>query len=174
MSQEDFIAHIIITGSRQAGISSFISQKAKDFEPHDEVGWGIDIQTTSVNLDDECGCTMHFYEIAGTFPLDSLRKILRKKNVGLAIMFDLSNKVSIELAELLYKRIEEKLNQKSMPSNKFLLGSHLDEDREVTREEIDALITIMGEDTHYLEFSSKTGENLEESLQSIAKIITSR
>lgn len=168
MTEDELTAHIIITGSRQAGISSFISQKAEDFEPNDEVGMGIDIQTTNINVDGK-ECNMHFYEIAGTFPLDSLRKIFRKKTVGLAVMFDLNNLVSLELAEVLFKQIQGKL-QKNTPTKKFLLGSHSDLEREVDQKHIDAVITIMGEDTHYLEFSAKTGENLQASLEKIASV----
>ncbi|MFX0103850.1 MAG: hypothetical protein ACFFCS_30085 [Candidatus Hodarchaeota archaeon] len=170
MTEDELTGHIIITGSRQAGISSFVSQKAEDFEAYDEEGMGIDIQTTNVTLDDGKECHLHFYEIAGTFPLDSLRKIIRKKTVGLAIMFDLNNTVSLELAEVLFKQIQDKLH-KNTPTNKFLLGSHSDLERKVEQKHVDAVLTIMGEDTHYLEFSAKTGDNLLESLEKIARVV---
>jgi predicted GTPase len=52
MSREDKSVHVIITGSRNAGISSFISQMENDREKVDEIGMGIDIQTTSVFFND--------------------------------------------------------------------------------------------------------------------------
>ncbi|MHA1680408.1 MAG: hypothetical protein ACTSUE_05330 [Promethearchaeota archaeon] len=171
MSEKESIVHILISGSQDAGISSFIRKKAEDFEPLDEAGLGIDIQTTNITMEDGKECKMHFYEIAGTFPLESLGKILRKKHVGLAIVFDISNTVSLELGEVLFNRIQEKLGAKSMPKHKFLLGSHLDLEKSITQPRIDAVLTLMGEDTHYLEFSSKTGENVDESLRIIAKKI---
>ncbi|MEX2684226.1 MAG: hypothetical protein Q6373_021830 [Candidatus Sigynarchaeota archaeon] len=164
MAKEDI--HVIITGSRNAGISSFINQKAGDYETHEESGIGIDIQSTSVYVNKE-EYNIIFYEIASTFPLESLKKIFQKKNVGLAVMFDLSNPVSLEFAELIYNQIAEKIGTR-MPKTKFLLGSHLDLPRAVPSESIDALMETMGGKTYYLEFSAKTGERLYESLEQIA------
>ena len=161
--------HVLITGSQQAGISSFIYQKDLDHEPRDESGIGIDIQTTDVFLE---GKEYHliFYEIAGPFPLDSLKKIFKKKYLGLVIVFDLSNTVSLELGEVLFNQIQEKLEDK-MPKTKFLLGSHLDLEKDISDEAIEALLTIMGKNTYYMEFSAKTGENLLDALELVAKKI---
>ncbi len=169
MAKEDLNLHIIIMGSRQAGISSFINQKEGDYEPNDETGVGIDIQTTPVFVDNK-EYILTFYEIAGTFPLDSLRKIFLKKHVALAVMFDMSNNVSLELAELLFTQVQSRIQEKT-PRVKFLLASHLDVEQKVPQEAVDALLEIMGPNTSYLEFSSKTGENVVESLETIAKKI---
>jgi hypothetical protein len=166
MAKEDKDIHIIITGSRNAGISSFINQKTGDYEAHDESGMGIDIQSATVYVN-KAEYNLLFYEIASTFPLDSLKKIFQKKNVGIAVMFDVSNPVSLEFAELIYSQIAEKLGTK-MPKIKFLLGSHLDLPK-MPQESIDALISTMGGNTYYMEFSAKTGERLAESLDQIAK-----
>ncbi|MHA1791650.1 MAG: hypothetical protein ACTSVI_03330 [Promethearchaeota archaeon] len=168
MNIEEIDIHIVITGSRQTGISSFINKESNDFEPNDEIGLGVDIQSASVDLENGKIANMIFYEIAGTYPLDALRKIFKKKNVALAIMFDLSNMVSLELAEVLFNRIEEKLEAKLMPRIKFLLGSHLDLERAVESKQIDALLTVMGEKTYYYEFSAETGENLNSTLKEMA------
>jgi signal recognition particle receptor subunit beta len=169
MAKEDKDIHIIITGSRNAGISSFINQKAGDYEAHDETGMGIDIQSAMVYVN-KAEYNILFYEIAGTFPLDSLKKIFTKKHVGLIIMFDLSNPVSLEFAELIFSQISEKIGTK-MPKIKFLLGSHLDLPKAVPQEAIDSLISTMGGNTYYLEFSAKTGDRLAESIEQIAKRI---
>nr|MDO8110394.1 hypothetical protein [Candidatus Sigynarchaeota archaeon] len=167
MTKEDI--HVIITGSRNAGISSFIAQKSEDFPANDEVGMGIDIQTTSVYINDT-EYSLLFYEIAGTFPLDSLKKIFQKKAVGLAVMFDISNPVSLEFAELIFNQIQEKLGSR-MPKIKFLLGSHSDLPKGVSQEAIDAIMTILGGNTYYFEFSSKTGQNMVETMNQIAQKI---
>jgi hypothetical protein len=166
MAKEDKDIHIIIAGSRNAGISSFINQKAGDYESHEEVGMGIDIQSASVYVN-KAEYNILFYEIASTFPLDSLKKIFQKKNVGIAVMFDVANPVSLEFAELIFNQIAEKVGTK-MPKIKFLLGSHLDLPKSTPQEAIDALIDSMGGNTYYLEFSAKTGERLGESLEQIA------
>ncbi|MBN2151328.1 MAG: GTPase domain-containing protein [Candidatus Lokiarchaeota archaeon] len=167
MAKEDI--HVIISGSRNAGISSFINQMAGDYEPHDESGMGIDIQSASVYVNKE-EYNILFYEIASTFPLDSLKKIFQKKNVGIAIMFDVSNAVSLEFAELIYNQIAEKLGTR-LPRVKFLLGSHSDLPKAMPQEAIDALMAGMGGKTYYLEFSAKTGERLLESLERLAQRI---
>nr|MDO8088866.1 GTPase domain-containing protein [Candidatus Sigynarchaeum springense] len=164
MAKEDI--HVIITGSRNAGISSFINQKAGDYEAHEESGMGIDIQSTSVYVNKD-EYNILFYEISSTFPLDSLKKIFQKKNVGLAVMFDVSNPVSLEFAELIYNQIAEKIGPR-MPKTKFVLGSHLDLPKAVAPEAIDALMETMGGRTYYMEFSAKTGERLAESLEQMA------
>ncbi|NMC06839.1 MAG: GTPase domain-containing protein [Candidatus Lokiarchaeota archaeon] len=169
MAKEEKDIHIIITGSRNAGISSFINQKAGEYEAHDESGMGIDIQSAPVYVNN-AEYNILFYEIASTFPLDSLKKIFQKKHVGLAVMFDLANPVSLEFAELIYTQIAEKLGTK-LPRIKFLLGSHLDLPKAMPQESIDALISTMGGNTYYLEFSAKTGERLSESLEQMAKRI---
>ena len=166
MAKEDKDIHIIITGSRNAGISSFINQKTGDYEAHEESGMGIDIQSTSVYVN-KAEYNILFYEIASTFPLDSLKKIFQKKNGGLAVMFDVANPVSLEFAELIFNQIAEKVATK-LPKIKFLLGSHLDLPKATSQEAIDALINSMGGNTYYLEFSAKTGERLGESLELIA------
>ncbi|MHA1369084.1 MAG: hypothetical protein ACTSWN_08480 [Promethearchaeota archaeon] len=167
---EDLMVHVIITGSRQAGISSFISRTAEDYEAYDEEGVGIDIQPTQIELDDGTKCTIVFYEVAGTFPLNSLRKIFRKNLVGFAVMFDLSNTVSLELAETLFNQFSERLGD-NMPKVKFLLGSHSDLEKEVDQKYIDSLLTIMGDNTYYYEFSAKTGENITETMKNIVEKI---
>ncbi len=167
MAKEDI--HVIISGSRNAGISSFINQKAGDYEAHEDKGIGIDIQSTTVYVNKE-EYNILFYEIASTFPLDSLKRIFQKKNVGLAIMFDVSNPVSLEFAELIYNQIAEKVGTR-MPRTKFLLGSHLDLPKAMPQEAIDALMETMGGKTYYLEFSARTGERLDESLQQVAERI---
>ncbi len=167
MAKEDKDIHIIISGSRNAGISSFINQKTGDYEANDEHGMGIDIQSTAVYVN-KAEYNLLFYEIASTFPLDSLKKIFQKKNVAIALMFDVANPVSLEFAELIYNQIAEKVGTK-MPKIKFLLGSHLDLPKAMPQEAIDALIAMMGGNTYYLEFSAKTGERLTESLETIAK-----
>ncbi len=166
MAKEDRDIHIIISGSRNAGISSFVSQKAGDYEASEESGMGIDIQSATVYVN-KAEYNILFYEIASTFPLDSLKKIFQKKNVGLAVMFDVSNPVSLEFAELIFNQIADKVGTK-LPKIKFLLGSHLDLPKATPQESIDALLNSMGGNTYYLEFSAKTGERLAESLEQIA------
>lgn len=174
--KDDTTLHVLITGSRQAGISSFIAQKRGDHEANDEMGIGIDIQSARV-FHDGTEYTVFFYEVSGTFPLDALRKILKKKRVGFAAVFDLSNPVSLEMAELLYSQIHAKLGD-TMPRAKFLLGSHLDletgmDDQAKAKlsESIEALVTIMGNGTHYAEFSTETGENLESTMELLVRKI---
>jgi hypothetical protein len=169
MSREDKSVHIIITGSRQAGISSFISQMENDREKVDEIGMGIDIQSTSLFLNGS-EIFVFFYEIAGPFPIDSLTKILRKKNLGLAVMFDLSNTVSFEMADMLYRQVAEKIGDR-MPKFRFLLGSHLDLERDVNQDSIDALLDFMGPDAAYREFSAKSKENLVETMEYVVRTI---
>ena len=167
MPKEDI--HVIIVGSRNAGISSFITQHAHDYEMTEEAGMGIDIQSASVYVND-AEYNIIFYEIAGTFPLDSLKKIFQKKYIALAVMFDLSNPVSLEFAEMIFNQIQEKLGTK-MPEDKFLLASHLDCERAVSQDLVDSLLSNMGGQSYYYEFSATTGENLAETMQQVAKKI---
>jgi len=167
MPKEDI--HVIIVGSRNAGISSFINQHAHDYEMTEEAGMGIDIQSTSVFVND-AEYNIIFYEIAGTFPLDSLKKIFQKTYVAFAVMFDLSNSVSLEFAEMITNQVQEKLGMR-MPRIKFLLGSHLDCERAVSQDLIDSLLSNMGGQSYYFEFSATTGENLLETMQQLAKKI---
>ncbi|HME52428.1 MAG TPA: hypothetical protein VKM55_09445 [Candidatus Lokiarchaeia archaeon] len=167
MPKEDI--HVIIVGSRNAGISSFINQHAHDYEMTEEAGMGIDIQSTSVFVND-AEYNIIFYEIAGTFPLDSLKKIFQKKFVAFAVMFDLSNSVSLEFAEMITNQVQEKLGAK-MPRIKFALASHLDCERAVSQDLIDSLLSNMGGQSYYYEFSSTTGENLSDTMEQLAKKI---
>ena len=165
MPKEDI--HVIIVGSRNAGISSFINQHAHDYEMTEEAGMGIDIQSTSVFAND-AEYNIIFYEIAGTFPLDSLKKILQKRYIAFAVMFDLSNSVSLEFAEMIFNQVQEKLGTK-MPKIKFLLASHLDCERSVSQDLVDSLLNNMGGQSYYYEFSATTGENLAETMEQLAK-----
>ena len=168
MSQtQENIIKIIILGSSGVG-KTCILQRAFDNEYNQNAvsTIGIDFRTKFFKFDDT-KIKVNYIDTAGQEKFRAISVNYLKGTDGAVLVYDVTQKKTFELIGTWLDDIRE--NNK-MSIGKMLLGNKadLEEEREVTKEEGEKLAELL--QCKYYETSAKTGQNIIESLDEIAKL----
>ena len=164
-SQEEFIK-IIILGSSSVG-KTCILQKGfeNEFNPNSLSTIGIDFKTKYFKFDD-AKIKVNYIDTAGQEKFRAISLNYLKGTDGAVLVFDITKKETFKLIGSWLDDIRE--NNKTN-IGKMLIGNKadLEEEREVSTEEGEQLAQLL--ECKYYETSAKTGQNINEALDEIAK-----
>ena len=168
--QEDFIK-IIILGSSNVGKTCILHRYFEnEYQDNSLSTIGIDFKTKFFKFDDT-KVKVNYIDTAGQEKFRAISLNYLKGTDGAVLVFDVTKKETFELIGTWLADIKE--NNK-MDIGKILLGNKadLEPEREVSKEEGENL----AEQLHckYFETSAKTGQNIIEALDEIAKITYSQ
>ena len=108
---------------------------------------------------------MVIWDIAGQPRFSKLRKFYFKGSQGAFAVFDLTDpQTLVDLSEWIQSY--KKTVGDDIPM--ILIGNKADLDRQVQKEEVEALVEDL--DCDYIETSAKTGENVKEAFQKLARL----
>ena len=165
-SQENTIK-IIILGSSNVG-KTCILQKGfeNEFNQNSLSTIGIDFKTKFFKFDDT-KVKVNYIDTAGQEKFRAISLNYLKGTDGAVLVFDITKKETYELIGTWLDDIRE--NNK-MSIGKMLIGNKadLEEEREVSKEEGEQLAQML--ECKYYETSAKTGQNVNEALDEIAKV----
>ena len=168
MSQEtETILKIITLGSSDVGKTSILNRYFNsDFTPNLLTSIGIDFKTKIFKFDGQ-KVKFNFVDTAGQEKFRAISSNYLKGTDGILFVFDIAN---IETFELIQVWIEE-INENNRENVGIILfGNKLDleKERQVSIEDAEKLSKELG--CKYFEGSAKTGENIQEALDELAKI----
>lgn len=165
--QREKILKIIILGSSDVGKTCIFNRYFNnEFKENLLSTIGIDFQTKFFKFDEQ-KVKCNFTDTAGQEKFKAVSVNYLKGTDGVILVFDITNKVSYDQVHMW---IEEIKNNVKVNIGKILIGnkSDLENEREVSIEEGKSLAMEIG--CKYYEASAKTGENINEALDEIAKI----
>ena len=168
MSQEtETILKMITLGSSDVGKTSILNRYFNsDFTPNLLTSIGIDFKTKIFKFDGQ-KVKFNFVDTAGQEKFRAISSNYLKGTDGILFVFDIAN---IETFELIQVWIEE-INENNRENFGIILfGNKLDleKERQVSIEDAEKLSKELG--CKYFEGSAKTGENIQEALDELAKI----
>ena len=168
MSQEtETILKMITLGSSDVGKTSILNRYFNcDFTPNLLTSIGIDFKTKIFKFDGQ-KVKFNFVDTAGQEKFRAISSNYLKGTDGILFVFDIAN---IETFELIQVWIEE-INENNRENVGIILfGNKLDleKERQVSIEDAEKLSKELG--CKYFEGSAKTGENIQEALDELAKI----
>ena len=168
MSQpQEHTIKIIILGSSSVG-KTCILQKGfeNEFNQNALSTIGIDFKTKYFKFDED-KVKVNYIDTAGQEKFRAISVNYLKGTDGAVLVFDITKKDTFELIGTWIDDIRE--NNK-MNIGKMLIGNKadLEDEREVTKEEGEKLAELL--QCKYYETSAKTGQNINESLDEIAKL----
>ena len=158
---------IIILGSSEVGKTCILNRYFhNEFKENLLSTIGIDFQTKFFRFEDQ-KIKANYIDTAGQEKFRAISVNYLKGTDGVILVFDITKKETFELLETWLKELRD--TNKSDVS-KVLIGnkSDLAEKRQVSIEEANTLAESMK--CKYYEASAKTGENINEALDEIAKI----
>ena len=165
-SQENMIK-IIILGSSNVG-KTCILQKGfeNEFNQNSLSTIGIDFKTKFFKFDED-KIKVNYIDTAGQEKFRAISVNYLKGTDGAVLVFDITKKETFELIGTWLDDIRQN-NKTSI--GKMLIGNKVDleEEREVSKEEGEELAKLL--ECKYYETSAKTGQNINEALDEIAKI----
>ena len=157
---------IIILGSSSVGKTCLL-QKAfeNEFNQNSLSTIGIDFKTKFFKFDDT-KVKVNYIDTAGQEKFRAISVNYLKGTDGAVLVFDITKKETYELIGTWLDDIRE--NNK-MSIGKMLIGNKadLEDEREVSKEEGEQLAKLL--DCKYYETSAKTGQNVNEALDEIAR-----
>ena len=160
------ILKIIILGSSKVGKTSIINRYFNhEFKENMLSTIGIDFKTKYFKFDDK-KVKFNYIDTAGQEKFRAISVNYMKGTNGVILVFDITNKDSFDLI----KRWIEDINENAEPNiPKILIGNKLDmsNNRQVSKDDAEELTNDLG--CKYFECSAKTGENVNEALDEIAK-----
>ena len=162
---------IIVAGAKAVGKTSLIRRYCTGKFQTDTLSTiGVDFMTKNVKLGTS---EVHFsiWDFAGEHKFRQLFPAYCSGASGALILFDITNRETFEDLDDWIKLI----NNASDNIVKILIASKCDlaDEREIPREEADSFLAENGLNK-YVETSAKTGKNVEEAFQEMAKLIISR
>ena len=163
--EKDNVLKIIILGSSEVGKTSILHRYFNnEFQQNLLSTIGIDFRTKFFKFNDE-KIKMNFIDTAGQEKFKAISVNYLKGTNGVILVFDITKKKSFDLIETWIDEIKQ--NNK-FNIGKILLGNKtdLEIDREVPKEEAIKLAENLG--CQYFEGSAKTGENINEALNTVA------
>ena len=164
---EEKTIKIIILGSSSVG-KTCILQRAfnNEFKESMLSTVGIDFKTKYFKFDDD-KVRVNCIDTAGQEKFRAISINYLKGTDGALLVFDITNK---ETFELITSWLDDIKQNNKMNVGKILIGnkSDLDSERTVTKEEAESFAELI--QCKYYETSAKTGENIQEALDEIAKI----
>ena len=156
MEKNDKTLKIIILGSSEVGKTCILNRYFhNDFKENLLSTVGIDFQTKFFKFDNQ-KIKVNYIDTAGEEKFRAISVNYLKGTNGVILVFDITNKETFDLLETWLNELKE--------TNKADLAEH----REVTVEDANKLADNMK--CKYFEASAKTGENIKEALDEIAKI----
>ena len=158
---------IIILGSSEVGKTCILNRYFNnDFKENTLSSIGIDFQTKYFKFEDK-KIKVNYTDTAGQEKFRSISINYIKGSNGVILVFDITNKESFELLETWMNELKE--NNK-VDISKVLIGnkSDLEDMRQVQKEDAEKFAETIG--CKYFEGSAKTGENIFEALNEIARI----
>ena len=166
-NESEIFLKIIILGSTQVGKTSILKRYFNnEFEENMLSTIGIDFKTKYIKFNEQ-KVKFNYIDTAGQEKFRAISVNYLKGTNGAILVFDLTNRETFDLIKRWVDDINE--NNKSNTS-KLLFGNKSDllNGRQVLREEAEKLASDIG--CKYIEGSAKTGDNINEALDEIAKI----
>ena len=161
------ILKIIILGSSKVGKTSIINRYFNhEFKENMLSTIGIDFKTKYFKFDDK-KVKFNYIDTAGQEKFRAISVNYMKGTNGAILDFDITNKDSFELIKGWIDDINENAEA---DIGKIIIGNKLDmsDNRQVLLEDAEELAKDLG--CEYFECSAKTGENINEALDEIAKL----
>ena len=161
------ILKIIILGSSKVGKTSIINRYFNhEFKENMLSTIGIDFKTKYFKFDDK-KVKFNYIDTAGQEKFRAISVNYMKGTNGAILVFDITNKDSFELIKGWIDDINENAEA---DIGKIIIGNKLDmsDNRQVLLEDAEELAKDLG--CEYFECSAKTGENINEALDEIAKL----
>ena len=158
---------VIILGSSEVGKTAILNRYFKDeFKENPLSTIGIDFQTKFFKFDSK-KIKVNYTDTAGQEKFRAISLNYLKATNGVILVFDITKKESFDLLEEWIKALKE--NNK-FDIKKILIGNKVDleDERQVTTEEAETFAESIG--CKYYEGSAKTGYNINEALDEIARI----
>ena len=162
----DLTLKIIVLGSSEVGKTCILNRYFNN-EFKDALSTiGIDFQTKFFKFEDK-KIRVNYTDTAGQEKFRAISVNYLKGTNGVILVFDITKKESFDLLETWMNDLKE--NNK-IDASKILIGnkSDLADKREVQKEEAEKLAETIK--CKYYEGSAKTGENINEALDEIARI----
>jgi Ras-related protein Rab-1A len=163
----DLTMKIIVLGSSEVGKTCILNRYFNnEFKENSLSTIGIDFQTKFFKFEDK-KIKVNYTDTAGQEKFRAISVNYLKGTNGVILVFDLTNKESFDLLDTW---MDELKNNNKMDISKVLIGNKADlaDKIEVPKEEIDNFTKKVG--CEYFECSAKTGQNVSEALDEIAKI----
>ena len=164
--QQENAIKIIILGSSSVG-KTCILQKAfeNEFNQNSLSTIGIDFKTKFFKFDDT-KIKVNYIDTAGQEKFRAISINYLKGTDGAVLVFDITKK---ETYQLIGTWLDDINNNNKMSIGKMLIGNKadLEDEREVSKEEGEQLAKLL--DCKYYETSAKTGQNVNEALDEIAR-----
>ena len=167
MEKVDKTLKIIILGSSEVGKTCILNRYFhNEFKENLLSTIGIDFQTKFFRFEDQ-KIKVNYIDTAGQEKFRAISVNYLKGTDGVILVFDITKKETLDLLETWLKEIRD-TNKGDV--SKVLIGnkSDLSDQRQVSVEEANHLAEIMN--CKYYEASAKTGQNVSEALDEIAKI----
>ena len=159
---------IIILGSSEVGKTCILNRYFhNEFKENVLSTVGIDFQTKFFKFDGDQKIKVNYIDTAGQEKFRAISVNYLKGTNGVILVFDITNKETFDLLESWLKELKD-TNKSNI--SKVLVGnkSDLAENREVTVEDANKFANNIN--CKYFEASAKTGENINEALDEIARI----
>ena len=163
---QENILKIIILGSSSVGKTCLLHRGFdNEYNPNSLSTIGIDFKTKFFKFDD-AKIKINYIDTAGQEKFRAISLNYLKGTDGAILVFDITKKNTFELIGTWIDDIREN-NKNNI--GKMLLGNKadLESEREVSKEEGEKLAQLL--DCKYYETSAKTGQNVNEALDEIAK-----
>jgi Ras-related protein Rab-1A len=167
MSKNDLTVKVIVLGSSEVGKTCILNRYFNnEFKENSLSTIGIDFQSKFFKFEDR-KVKVNYTDTAGQEKFRAISVNYLKGTNGVILVFDITNKESFDLLETWMNELKE--NNK-VDISKVLIGnkSDLAEEREVQREEAEKFAESIN--CKYFEGSAKSGENIKEALDEIAKL----
>ena len=164
-SQENTIK-IIILGSSSVGKTCILQRGFEnEFNQNALSTIGIDFKTKFFKFDDT-KIKVNYIDTAGQEKFRAISINYLKGTDGAVLVFDITKK---ETYQLIGTWLDDINNNNKMSIGKMLIGNKadLEDEREVSKEEGEQLAKLL--DCKYYETSAKTGQNVNEALDEIAR-----
>jgi small GTP-binding protein len=168
MDKNEKTLKIIILGSSEVGKTCILNRYFhNDFKENLLSTVGIDFQTKFFKFDGDQKIKVNYIDTAGEEKFRAISVNYLKGTNGVILVFDITNKETFDLLETWLNELKD-TNKADV--SKVLIGNKADlaERREVSVEDANNLANNMK--CKYYEASAKTGENVNEALDEIAKI----
>ena len=164
---EDVALKIIILGASTVGKTSiFLRYFDNEFKHSSLTTMGVDFRTKFFKFENT-KIKINYIDTAGQEKFKSISENYLKGTDGVLLVFDLTNKETLELVNY-WSEFIKKNNRDNIGLILFGNKSDLNQNRDVTYEEGKQLGDKLG--CKYFEGSAKTGENIDFIMNEIAKI----
>ena len=162
---------VVFLGETSVGKSSIVSRFTRDeFFEFRERTIGAAFQCKTINLENDCIVKMEFWDTAGQERYRSLAPMYYRAAKAAFIVYDITNKGSLDNAKSWIKEVTMKGEPDSVI---VLLGNKMDIiNRQIECEEVASF--AKANNVIFSEVSAKTGENINNIMTIVAKVLISK